>query len=55
MDNVREFLKDVCPELDIYVVPIADPFGPTKDDPSMDLLIVSAETMNGAKKINEGS
>lgn len=54
MNNVRDFLEDICPELDIKVVPIADPFGPTQHDPTMDLIVVSAETVRGGKKVNEG-
>lgn len=54
MRDVREFLSDVCPELDINVVPINDPFGPTKSDPTMDLIVVSKETVKGGQKVNEG-
>lgn len=52
--DVKHFLNDICPELDINIVPIADVFGPTKDDPTMDMIIVSKETVRGGDKINEG-
>lgn len=45
---------DVCRELEISVVPITDPFGPTQTDPTMDLIVVSAETLKGGQKVNEG-
>lgn len=55
MHSVKDFLIDICPELEHKVVPISDPFGPTKDDPTMDLLIVSDETVKGGQKVNEGT
>lgn len=51
---VQDFLKDICSELDINVVPISDPYGPTKTDPTMDLIVVSKETVRGGHKVNEG-
>lgn len=53
-DCVRIFLTDICPELDVRIVAITDPFGPAKDDPTMDLIVVSKETVRGGQKINEG-
>jgi phosphopantetheine adenylyltransferase / dephospho-CoA kinase len=35
--TVRQFLMDVDNTLEYAVVPISDPFGPTKDDPTMDV------------------
>lgn len=54
MSEVKHFLTDICPELDINIVPITDPFGPTKDDPTMDMIVVSKETVKGGHKVNEG-
>lgn len=34
-------------------MPIDDPFGPTKSDPNMDMIVVSAETLRGGQKVNE--
>lgn len=55
IQKVKEFLNDVCPELEANVVPISDPYGPTQHDPTMDLLVVSAETAKGGTKVNEGN
>ncbi|KAJ8915136.1 hypothetical protein NQ315_000388 [Exocentrus adspersus] len=51
--NVTDFLKDVCPELECSVVPISDPFGPAIVDPTMEVIVVSKETVRGGEKINE--
>ncbi|KAB0793521.1 hypothetical protein PPYR_13141 [Photinus pyralis] len=53
IQGVKDFLSDICSELDINVVPITDPLGPTRDDPTMNLLIVSAETAKGGRYVNE--
>ncbi|VEN57221.1 unnamed protein product [Callosobruchus maculatus] len=53
MKNVKEFLSDICPELEYRFVTISDPFGPTVTDPTMELLVVSQETTSGGLKINE--
>ncbi|XP_074040395.1 bifunctional coenzyme A synthase-like [Leptinotarsa decemlineata] len=50
--NVSDFLKDICPELEYNIVPISDPFGPAIVDPSMEMIVVSEETMKGGEKIN---
>ena len=53
MSAVKDFLEDVDPSLTYEVVPISDMYGPTKDDPNMDLLVVSEETIRGGAKVNE--
>ncbi|CAH1178912.1 unnamed protein product [Phaedon cochleariae] len=50
--NVENFLKDICPELEYNIVPINDPFGPAITDPSMEMIVVSQETIRGGEKIN---
>lgn len=35
------------------VVPINDMYGPTKDDPTLEMVVVSQETKRGGDKINE--
>nr|CAD7266187.1 unnamed protein product [Timema shepardi] len=50
---VRDFLQDVDPELDYNVVPITDPFGPTKEDPNMEMIVVSTETLKGGLRVNQ--
>ncbi|XP_041979056.1 bifunctional coenzyme A synthase isoform X2 [Aricia agestis] len=51
--NVLEFLTDINPDLEYHVLPIQDLYGPTKDDPRYQLIVVSEETQRGAVKINE--
>ncbi|KAF5290520.1 hypothetical protein FQA39_LY03624 [Lamprigera yunnana] len=53
LKGVENFIKDVCPELETNIVPIQDLYGPTQHDPTMELLILSAETTRGGQKINE--
>ncbi|KAK3909819.1 Bifunctional coenzyme A synthase [Frankliniella fusca] len=54
MSHVLEFLQEVDPNIEYNVVPISDPFGPTKDDPTFEVMIVvSEETLKGGLKINE--
>lgn len=51
--NVKDFLSNICSEIKCDVVPICDPFGPAITDPTMELIIVSEETIRGAQKINK--
>ncbi len=37
MQHVRDFLEDIDPSLEYTILPILDPFGPTKADPTMDV------------------
>lgn len=53
INNVLSFLRDVNPDLEYNVFPLTDLYGPTKDDPKIQLLVVSEETMKGGNKINE--
>ncbi|KAJ8971839.1 hypothetical protein NQ317_001552 [Molorchus minor] len=53
VNNVFDFLKDICPELEYVITPISDPFGPAIVDPTMEVIIVSQETVRGGEKINE--
>lgn len=50
---MKDFLEDVDPNISYNIFPLQDIYGPTKDDPNMDLIIVSEETVRGAVKINE--
>ncbi|XP_061716278.1 bifunctional coenzyme A synthase isoform X2 [Cydia pomonella] len=50
---VLDFLTDINPDLEYNVLPIHDLYGPTKDDPKFQLIVVSEETQRGAQKINE--
>lgn len=51
--KLHEFLMDVEPRLQYKVVPITDLYGPTADDPALQLLVVSEETQKGGMKINQ--
>ncbi|KAI4457241.1 dephospho-coa kinase-related [Holotrichia oblita] len=51
--GVRDFLEDVNPEIIHNIVPISDMYGPAKDDPTMDVIVVSTETERGGYKVNE--
>ncbi|XP_023942828.2 bifunctional coenzyme A synthase isoform X2 [Bicyclus anynana] len=53
MKAVLDFLTDINPDLEYNVCPIQDVYGPTKDDPRFQLIVVSEETKRGALKINE--
>lgn len=53
LERVKSFLADVAPHLSHRVVMIDDPFGPTITDKDIGLIVVSAETIKGAEKINE--
>lgn len=53
MENVRNFLEEIEPSLEYHIVPINDMFGPTKDDPTFQMIVVSSETVRGGDKINE--
>ncbi|KAH1016782.1 hypothetical protein HUJ04_007953 [Dendroctonus ponderosae] len=51
--NVEQFVMDVCPEISYNICKISDPFGPAVVDPTMDVIVVSVETVRGGEKINE--
>lgn len=53
IEEVQSFLTEIDPTLQYEVVPIDDPFGPTKSDPNMDMIVVSEETLRGGEKVNE--
>lgn len=51
--ELRDFLEDVDSSLRYEVVPIVDMYGPTKHDPSFEMIVVSEETARGGVKVNE--
>ncbi len=55
ISRVGEFLRGIKKDKDLSlnIVPINDPFGPTITDHTIDAIIVSSETLMGAKKINQ--
>ena len=52
VSNVRAFLTDVKPTLQMDVVAINDVFGPTGYDPNIDCIVVSQETSKGGEIVN---
>ncbi|XP_055910640.1 bifunctional coenzyme A synthase [Eupeodes corollae] len=53
IEDLKNFLLEIDSTLQYDIVPISDPFGPTKSDPDMDMIVVSAETLRGGHKVNE--
>ncbi|XP_011864166.1 PREDICTED: bifunctional coenzyme A synthase [Vollenhovia emeryi] len=51
--EVKGFLEDVDSSITHNVVPINDMYGPTKEDPTLEMLVVSEETKRGGEKVNE--
>uniref|UniRef100_T1J8H0 Cytidyltransferase-like domain-containing protein n=1 Tax=Strigamia maritima TaxID=126957 RepID=T1J8H0_STRMM len=51
--DVEEFIDDVKPNVDHFVTPISDPFGPSIVDPELDCIVVSEETIKGGLLVNE--
>ncbi|XP_071568849.1 bifunctional coenzyme A synthase isoform X2 [Temnothorax nylanderi] len=51
--EVKEFLEDVDSSITYNVVPINDMYGPTKEDPTLEMIVVSQETKRGGDKVNE--
>lgn len=50
----KDFAMQVKPTLsEIKISELKDPAGPTATDPSIEAIVVSTETANGARKINE--
>ena len=50
--SVMNFLKVINPILNVKIVPISDPIGPSGTESDLDLLIVSQETVSGIQSIN---
>lgn len=53
MADVRDFVKDIDSPIECDVVLIHDLYGPTKSDPTFNMIVVSSETQRGGAKINE--
>lgn len=49
---VRDFLRRCDDMIDLDVVEIQDPFGPTAWDPDIQCLVVSRETLSGGEAVN---
>ncbi|CAL7935219.1 unnamed protein product [Xylocopa violacea] len=53
ISNLKNFLEDVDTSITYDVVPIEDMYGPTKFDPTFEMIVVSEETKRGGDKVNE--
>lgn len=53
ISDVKAFVEEVDSTIECDAVPIYDLYGPTKSDPSFNMIVVSAETERGGLKINE--
>lgn len=53
INNVKNFVLDVEPMLEVSVVPISNMFGPTITEPNIDMIVVSQETTKGGNIVNE--
>ncbi|XP_037077042.1 LOW QUALITY PROTEIN: bifunctional coenzyme A synthase-like, partial [Pollicipes pollicipes] len=51
VQGVADLVADLDETVAARVAPITDPFGPTADDPSLQLLVVSEETAGGAERV----
>ncbi|XP_017887974.1 bifunctional coenzyme A synthase [Ceratina calcarata] len=51
--HLRDFLEDIDSTLTYNIVPIQDMYGPTRTDPTLDMIVVSEETKRGGEKVNE--
>lgn len=51
--DIKDFLEGIDSTLIYEIVQIDDPIGPTATDPFLEMIVVSAETMRGALRINE--
>lgn len=53
ISRIKEFLEDIDSSITYEVVPINDMYGPTKEDPTLEMIVVSQETKRGGDKVNE--
>lgn len=51
--NIKDYLEDIDSTLMYDVVAINDMYGPTKNDPTFEMIVVSEETKRGGEKVNE--
>lgn len=52
IDGVTRFIRSLKPSLNLNIVQIDDPFGPSITDATIDAIACSEETLKGCEKIN---
>ncbi|KAJ1916047.1 hypothetical protein IWQ60_008234 [Tieghemiomyces parasiticus] len=52
-ERVDGFLRKINPRLDYRIVPLLDPFGPSVQEPGMQAIVCSGETLAGAEAVNQ--
>lgn len=53
VQSVRNYLREIKPNLSLNIVKLNEPYGPAITDPRLQVLVVSSETILGAFKIND--